>query len=244
MAAYVLSNVQLLLGSSTAAGDISGYTGEFDIGIEAAMQPSDNYGAYGYQCRIPGLTKASGNIKGNADFASGAIYSFIKGANAGVQSGLAIIPNGTAGVAGDACSFMRGRLSKASIANGAIGNTAKFDAQIDGDSAEIDGVIAATLASRGALTGTSVQLGAVSASQRLWAALYVTGAVGTNLAVTIESDNATGFPSAATAITFSTVSAAGWQFTSVAGPITDDWFRMKSTVGSSTFTYAVVMGIL
>jgi hypothetical protein len=84
---------------------------------------------------------------------------------------------------------------------------------------------------------------AVGTTARLWAALHVTAGTFTNLVVTIESDTV-GFPSPTTVLTFSTVSAVGWQFISVAGPITDDYFRAKVAISTGTATCAVVMGII
>lgn len=96
-------------------------------------------------------------------------------------------------------------------------------------------------------TGTSVQLGAVSSSQRLYVALHVFSVSGTtpSLTVAIQSDNATGFPSAATVTTLTAATAIGSQITRVAGPITDDWFRISYTITgtSPSFLFCVTAGI-
>lgn len=96
-------------------------------------------------------------------------------------------------------------------------------------------------------TGTSVQLGAVPSGQRLYVALHVFSVSGTtpSLTVAIQSDNATGFPSAATVTTLTAATAIGSQITRVAGPITDDWFRVSYTISgtSPSFLFAVTAGI-
>jgi hypothetical protein len=96
-------------------------------------------------------------------------------------------------------------------------------------------------------TGTSVQLGAVSSTQRLYVALHVFSVSGTtpSLTVAIQSDNATGFPSASTVTTLTAATAIGSQITRVAGPITDDWFRVSYTISGTdpSFLFAVTAGI-
>lgn len=97
-------------------------------------------------------------------------------------------------------------------------------------------------------SGTAVQIGAVSATQHLYAALHVlsvSGTGGPTLAVKVQSDNAQGFPSALDQITFTTASAVGGQISRVAGPITDDWFRVNYTITGSTpsFLFVVTCGI-
>ena len=97
-------------------------------------------------------------------------------------------------------------------------------------------------------SGTALALGAVSASQRIYAALHVFAASGTSptLAVTIKSDDLVGFGSPATQITLSTATTVGAQFASAAGAITDTFWRVDWTIGGTTpsFTFAVVIGII
>ncbi len=241
MSATVLTDVTLLLGGY----DLTNFSGEFDINVEAAMVEANNFGGKGFNIVLPGLNTATGMVKGHADYASGAVSATFNTASKGTQYAFGVLPTGSAHAAGDSAQFMEGRLGSMKMVTGSVGEVADFEMSLSGDSAEVDGYVGAALASRttSGLTGTSLQLGAVPAGKRLWAAQFVTAAAGTNLATTIQSDNATGFPSQTTQITFSTVSATGWQFTSVAGPITDDWFRVVSTIASSTFTYAVLIGI-
>lgn len=97
-------------------------------------------------------------------------------------------------------------------------------------------------------TGTARQLGQVASDQKVYAGLHVFKAGGTSptLDVTIESDDASGFGSPTTQITFDQATAKTSQFKSAAGAITDDWWRVKWTVGgtSPSFDFLVVVGIL
>jgi hypothetical protein len=100
-------------------------------------------------------------------------------------------------------------------------------------------------------TGTGRQLGAVSATQRFYAALHVISASGTSptLAVIVQSDDNAGFTSPTTRLTFSTATATAnrSQVSSVAGAITDDYWRISYTIGGTgtpTFAFAVTAGII
>ena len=96
--------------------------------------------------------------------------------------------------------------------------------------------------------GTGQQLGAVAAGQQLFGALHVTAASGTapTLDVTVESDDNGGFTTPTTRMTFAQQVAVGYEWaTPVAGPITDDWWRLVYTIGGGTpsFTFAGILGI-
>lgn len=95
--------------------------------------------------------------------------------------------------------------------------------------------------------GVARQLGAVSATQRLYAALHVLAASGTTptINVIVESDNASGFASPVTQLTFAQAVALGSQWLTLAGPVTDDFWRISWTIGGTTpsFDFMVVLGI-
>ncbi len=98
-------------------------------------------------------------------------------------------------------------------------------------------------------TSTAYQVGAVGASQYLYAAMHIIAVSGTNptLDVIVQSDDAEAFASPATRITFTQVTAIGAQWaTPVAGAITDTWGRLSFTIGGTntpSFTVVVSVGI-
>jgi hypothetical protein len=98
-------------------------------------------------------------------------------------------------------------------------------------------------------TGTAVNIGAVASGEYLYAALHVLSASGTSptLDVVVQSDDASGFGTPTTRITFAqqTTENAVWA-TRVAGPITDAWWRASHTIGgtSPSFEYVLVVGII
>jgi hypothetical protein len=100
----------------------------------------------------------------------------------------------------------------------------------------------ATVSATGA-TGAEVQLGAVSATQYLYASFHVFTA-GTTITAVLESDSDDTFGSATTRITFGpyTTTGARWA-TRVAGPITDTWYRLNVTTCTGSFVIACAAGI-
>ncbi|HET8684777.1 MAG TPA: hypothetical protein VFM54_23330 [Micromonosporaceae bacterium] len=92
-------------------------------------------------------------------------------------------------------------------------------------------------------TGTAYQLGAVGASQYLYATLHVFGA-GTTITAVLESDDNAGFSSATTRMTFGPITTTGGTWgTRVAGPITDDYYRIRVTAITGTFSAGAAAGI-
>lgn len=96
--------------------------------------------------------------------------------------------------------------------------------------------------------GTSRQLGAIAAGQKMYAALHVLAASGTTptLNVVVGSDDNSGFLSGVNRITFAQATAIGSQWLTLDGPITDDYWRVQWTIAgtSPSFEFVVVLGIL
>lgn len=99
-------------------------------------------------------------------------------------------------------------------------------------------------------SSTAQQLGAVSASQRIFAAAHVFSIAGTDtptITLKVQSDNASNFPSATDRLTFTGMTAIGAQWQE-AGPsaITDDYWRVNYTISGTNpvFGFVVSFGIL
>lgn len=96
-------------------------------------------------------------------------------------------------------------------------------------------------------TGTAVELGAVTASQYLYAGVHVLSATGTTPSITvkIQSDDGSGFASATDRITFSAATDRGGQIQRVAGAITDTFWRAQWTITGTgpSFLFVVSFGI-
>jgi hypothetical protein len=106
------------------------------------------------------------------------------------------------------------------------------------------GVIAAPKVSRTASgNGTANNLGAPSSAQFLTAAMHVVAFNGTSLDMLIQSDDAGGFGSPTTRITFATATGVTSELKSLQGPLTDNFFRSSWTFVGTSFTAVVVVGI-
>lgn len=96
--------------------------------------------------------------------------------------------------------------------------------------------------------GTAVQLGAAASGEKVYSSLHVieiTGGTSPDIAVTADSDDASGFASGVTRLTHATLDAVGSDFQELAGPVTDTWWRSSYTItGSPTAVRFVhVIGI-
>ena len=98
-------------------------------------------------------------------------------------------------------------------------------------------------------TGTGRQLGAVVAGKSMYVALHVLSVAGTStptLTVIVQSDDNAGFTTPTTRISFTAATAVGAQWGSVAGALTDDYWRISYTISGTNpvFAFAVSAGVL
>lgn len=94
-------------------------------------------------------------------------------------------------------------------------------------------------------TGTARQLGALAANQRMLAVLHIFFVNGGSWVLTVESDNAVGFPTPAVRATFTAATAITRQVVEIAGPVTDDYWRVVLTkTGGTSCIPAATLGIL
>lgn len=244
MAAFVLTNSRILVGSA----DITQFTGAYTVGGQVAMQPANVHGGGGFTRMLPGLRSHTLQISGMADYDAGAVSAVFTPNVVGAQYATAIIPQDT-GVTGDVALFTRGLLASVAAPGGGIGDTATFDMSIGGDTALIGGQVLAPLVARTTTGNSSVlTLSGPTATQRLWCALHITAASGAapTCVVTVQSSTVVGMTSPTTRFTFASANAPGWQFAApLSGAITDGFWRATFTIGGSTpsFTAAVLLGV-
>lgn len=118
--------------------------------------------------------------------------------------------------------------------------------------AQGDPVVRGTIMQNGAIAasgnGTGRQLGAVAAGKYLYAAIHCTATTGTgdrSLTIKVQSDDNASFTSATDRISFTAITTAvGAQWaTAVAGPITDDYWRLSFTKAGTTLS-ANIVGVI
>lgn len=97
-------------------------------------------------------------------------------------------------------------------------------------------------------TGTAVQHVAVATGKRLYAHLHVLSASGTTPSITVKVQSSVDntFASPTDRVTFSAATARGAQASSVAGPVTDTWWRAQWTISgtSPSFLLLVAVGVV
>lgn len=242
MANLTLTAAQIIVGSF----DATSFSGAVrTTPAQATLQNATTFASGGYQGYAVGLKSGGLEVDGFADWVvtSGINDALLTPANLGTQYAVAVNPTGGAAV-GDPAWFSRGKLATMTPLAGNVGEMATTQMAFALDTAFVSGYVGAPLAARTTtFTGASTTMAGPTAGQKLYAALYVTTA-GTTLAAKVQSAPASNFASPTDRITFSSVSATGWQFASpVSGAITDGFWRVTATIGAGTFTYAVVFGV-
>lgn len=149
---------------------------------------------------------------------------------------------------GDIAYFFKALLGEYQPFGGDVGDLAGFNlsAGCSGDKL-VRGTLMELNTLAASANGTGRQLGAVAATQRIYAALHVLSASGGDtLDVKIQSDDNAGFVSATDRITFAQAAGVGAQFSSLAGAITDDYWRAVITIAGAdpSFRFALALGIL
>lgn len=242
MTVHAVTSASVLLG----AFDVSPFTGDItDTPGEVRTLPYAVFGGGGYQYNAPAIKAGTFGLAGFGDYtAATGISAVVNASTPGTQYAYSVAEPGT--TAGDTATFGRGIVR--SVGHGLkVADLPTIAVGLECDTAYVqNGYLGAPLASRttSGLTGTAIAMTGPSATQRCYAALHVTAAAGTDLVVKVQSDSSSGFGSPTDRITFSTVSATGWQFSSVAGDLsTETHWRVVATIASSTFSFACLFGV-
>lgn len=203
-----------------------------------------NWGDAGFSAFKPGAFSWTAQVESFQDYASGSIDATLN--TLGTVYAFTWAPTGGA-TAGDPCWFSRGNQSEYPVAFTA-NEAAMVTIGLAGDKPPVRGVVGHPSAARTTTgTGTAIAFAGPTASQRMYAALHVTAYSGlTNAVIKVQSDDAVGFPSATDRVTFTTVTATGSEFTSVAGGWnTETHHRISWTLtGVGSITFVASFGII
>lgn len=242
MTVAVVTQALVLVGAT----NITPFTGEItDTPSVVTVYDSTTLADGGYECSVTGIKSGSYGFSGFGDFASDGINAAFTSASLGSQYGVSVALPGSA--AGDPASLGRGVLTRLPYTHAVSGGPTTLIMEVRSDNVFTAGYVAAPLASRttSGLTGTAVAMTGPTAAQSIYANLHVTAASGTDLVVKVQSDDNGGFTSATDRITFSTVSATGWQVASLAGDLsTETHWRVVATIASGTFSFAAFFGVV
>lgn len=244
MAQHPLINATVFFGQYDISADHN------QVRVGATVEALDRT-TFGQTTRIKMGGLRAGEITGSGflDYGATAVEAYLSEKLSLNDVPITVTPTGTAL---DRGPFMQALVASLTPVGGTVGDMHRFDWKGEtGQSPLIrTGVLMAAKAARtsSSNSGTAQQLGAVGASQKIWAALHVFAASGTtpSLAVTVKSDNSVGFGSPTTQITFTSATTATSEVKSTAGAITDDYWRVDWTISGTTpsFTFAVAIGIL
>lgn len=242
MALLVLENCKFFFGGLDMSGDLNALSLDMSSGMA-------DFTTFGSTTKVNGLglkeVKFSHQGLWNSDV--GASDSSIFAALSATATPTLMCPeSASAGDLGYALNAATGQYSPA----GKIGEAFAFT--VSGASGDEDGVIRGTILFNGTAivtgSGASQNLGAVSATQKLYASLHVLSASGTtpSLTVRVQSAGDAVFTTPVTRITFTAATAVSSQWaTPVAGAIAGPWYRVDYTITGTTpsFDFVVFIGI-
>lgn len=242
MGKFVLIDARLFTGGA----DLSGNSNKLEISGSVEDKDTTNFRSAGWKEVLGGLaeTEISGEGQWEASDAS-KVDDAMWAQLGGLTAWSACPVDSTLG----ALTYFTKAFTGAYALGGAVGDVAPWSGAAKGSWPLVRGVVAHPPGTPRTTTGvgTAVQLGAVPAGKSLYAALHVLSVAGTTPSITvrIEQDNAVGFPSAATSLTFDPATARGGQILRLAGPTTDDWFRPAWTISGTTpsFLFLVAFGV-
>ena len=229
--------------------EVAGHGKDVDLSTTVAALDTSDLAGTGWTEVIGGLKSANISFGLMHDHAAGSVDETTWAA-----LGVADTPHSTATISADGSPayLFRGIPLSYQAVGGAVGELAMT--QITGQSST-GGIVRGRLIHPGSAArttssvGTGRQLGAVVAGKSLYAALHVLSASGTlpSLTVIVQSDDNSSFTSPTTRVSFTAATAGNTsQWGSVAGAITDTWWRISYTISGTgpSFSFAVTAGVL
>lgn len=224
--------------------DLSGYSNDCQLPLVIEAQDSTNYASDGWRERLGGLRDTDWQLRGMLDTDPETLLMPLALAPAAKPMSV----SSTRPLVAD-CVVWFADMLQTRVQNGRqLGQMFGFELDAKEASPLIRGVCLETVTRTA--TGNSAALDlnvAIGATDRFYYAVHVLSVSGTSptLDLVLESDDDSGFPSATTRATLAQFTDTGSAFGYVAGPITDEYWRVNATVGGSdtpTFNYIVLIG--
>ncbi|MFE3762270.1 hypothetical protein ACFXPI_10955 [Streptomyces sp. NPDC059104] len=243
MSKFVLLNARLF----AVGADLTGASSKIELTSEIEDKETTNYYSAGYKEVIGGLGSAEVSAEGQWEATDSTKVDDAMWARLGGVGPWTVCPD-NANV-GD-LAYLTQCLTASYALGGAVGDVAPWTGKGASAWPLVRGQMAhpAGTARTSTGTGTGVQLGAVTAGKRLYAALHVLSVAGTTPSITarIESAPSNAFAAPTTQLTFTAATAAGGEALRTAGgAITDTWWRVAWTISGTTpsFLFATSLGI-
>ena len=234
MAKFVFNDGKVFSGGF----DLSSHITSVNLEITADELDATTINSGGFRSKLGGIKDTSLSMDGFYEAGANKPDALL-GASIGNELIVTTVPD--AGV-GNTAYFMKSRLFSYNIF-GAVGEIAPFsisksqssDVVVQGN-IQIDSDLTASGNSPG------VQLGAVGATEKCYAAIHCYGVSGTStptITFKLQSDDNSGFTSPTDRITFTGITAIGADFQSVAGAITDQYWRLNYTISGTNPSFSI-----
>lgn len=244
MGSFVLTNVRLFTGGA----DLTSSSNKVELTTKVEEKDSTNYGSDGYKEVVGGL--ASSEFAGEGLWEAGDPGKIDDAAwsQLGTLGGWSVGPVGAA--VGDLAYFTKALRCDYKL-GAAVGDIAPWTSGGKGTWPLVRGQFAHPpgTARTADGTGTGLNLGAVAAGTRLYAALHVLSVSGTStptVTARVESSADNAFGSPTTRLTFTAATAVSGEILRTdASAITDAWWRVAWTITgtSPSFLFAATLGI-
>ncbi|MER6331860.1 hypothetical protein ABT298_21500 [Streptomyces sp. NPDC001034] len=244
MSKFILTDVRLF----TSGADLTSTSNKVEVTTKVEEKETTNYGSQGYKELIGGLASAETASEGQWEAGDPGKVDDAAWAQLG---GIGPWSVGPAGAAVGSLAYFTKMLRCDYKLGDAVGEVAPWTSGgksawplVRGQFAHPPGT-----ARTADGTGTGLNLGAVAAGKRLYAALHVLSVAGTAapaLTARVESSADNTFASPTTRLTFTAASAAGGQILRTGGSaITDTWWRVAWSITGTgpSFLFASTVGI-
>ncbi|MFD4745048.1 hypothetical protein ACFWOS_06265 [Streptomyces rubiginosohelvolus] len=227
--------------------DLSGASNKIELTSEIEDKDTTNYRSGGWKEVIGGLGSAEISAEGQWEAGDPSMVDDASWSTLGGIGPYTVCP--TDSVVGALAYLVSGLRTDYKVGD-AVGEVAPWAGTVKSSSPLVRGQIAHPpgTARTATGTGTVLNLGAVPAGKRLYAALHVLSAAGTTPSITarIESDDSAGFGTPITRAAFTAATVPGGQIARTDGlAITDTHYRVAWTISGTTpsFMFAVSLGI-
>lgn len=238
MASQIWRDCKLFMGAYDLSGDMNAHALEYKADILEATVFGDTA-----KRRTGGLMGVTSKHEGLWTGGAGAVDDALFASIAAANQPLTVCP--LTGAEGELAYFFNAKMAQYSP-GGKIGELLRFSVNSEGGDGSdlIRGSVALNGTKTATGNGTIYNLGAVGATQKLYAALHVTSASGgtPSLTCAVQSAATGGFGSPTTRITFGAKTAIGSEMAApVAGAITDAYWRATWTISGSTPSFRAVL---
>ena len=242
----VLLDARLFVGGA----DLSGSGNQIELTEEFETKVKTNWRSGGAREVLGGLASVDISAGGQWEAGSAGLVDDAFWSQRRTIDPWSFAPDGTSDLAPGNLMFLTSALRTKSQYWGDVGEVASWMATargsaplVRGQSMHASGVARSTTAN-----GTAIQLGAVTGTRKLYANAHVLSVSGTStptITIDIQSDDNSGFTTPTTRGSFAAKTAVGGEALAIAGPFTDDWWRINWTITGSTpsFLFLVSMGI-